>query len=350
MSRRNKMKPEKLKSGNWRCKVYLGKDENGKQLFASVTAPTKKEAIAKASELALDDKKAKQRKLTVGYCIDAYIKDKESELSPYTARMYRSMARLRFDSVRDIALSDFASRDVQHLIAELSELSPKSKKNTLGLLTAALRYFETPIDTSCVKIVRAKKNKLKTPTHAQVSALIETSEGDLKLAILLGALCGMRRGEIFGLPCQNVMINSKKIVIDSAFVQTEGKYEILPPKTEASNRIVDMPDIVVSEIAKALEGKGPNELVLTMPMNTFSNKFCALRNSISGCNNIRFHDLRHYYASALVAAGIPDIYAMKMGGWATPNTLKRVYQDVFAEQYEMEQKKINNIFNENFAK
>ena len=54
------MKPEKLKSGNWRCKVYLGMDENGKKLFKSVTAPTRKEAIAKAAELALDDKKIKQ--------------------------------------------------------------------------------------------------------------------------------------------------------------------------------------------------------------------------------------------------------------------------------------------------
>ena len=344
------MKPEKLKSGNWRCKVYLGKDPSGKSLFASVTAPTKKEALAKASELALDEKRAKQQKLTVGYCIDAYIREKESELSPYTARMYRSMARLRFDSIRDITLSNFGSRDIQHLIAELSDLSPKSKKNTLGLLTAALRFFETPIDTSGVKIVRAKKNKLTTHTHNQVSALIEAAQGDLKLAILLGALCGMRRGEIFGLPCENVLLKSKKIVIDSAFVQTEGKHEILPPKTEASNRIVDMPDIVAKEIEKAIEGKNPDELVLSMPMNTFSNKFCALRNRVEGCQNIRFHDLRHYYASALVAAGIPDIYAMKMGGWSTPNTLKRVYQDVFAEQFEAEQKKINNIFNENFAK
>ena len=63
---------------------------------------------------------------------------------------------------------------------------------------------------------------------------------------------------------------------------------------------------------------------------------------------IRFHDLRHYYASALVAAGIPDIYAMKMGGWSTPDTLKRVYQDVFGDQYEKEKNKINGIFNDTF--
>ena len=342
------MKPEKLKSGNWRCKVYLGMDENGKKLFKSVTAPTKKEAIAKAAELALDDKKIKLSKLTVGYCIDAYIREKESELSPYTARMYRSMARIRFGSIRNILVSNFSSRDVQHLISDLSDLSPKSKKNTLGLLTASLRFFETPIDTSSIKIARGKKKKIKTPSHEQILALIDASEGDLKLAILLGALCGMRRGEIFGLRVENVSLNKKKILIDSAFMQTEGKHEIRPPKTEASNRVIDMPDIVVTEMSSVIGGKDDDELVLSMPMNTFSNKFRALRDNVKGCGNIRFHDLRHYYASALVAAGIPDIYAMKMGGWSTPDTLKRVYQDVFCDQYEKEKNKINGIFNDTF--
>jgi integrase len=342
------MKPEKLKSGNWRCKVYLGTDNSGKKIFKSVTAPTKKEAIAKAAELALDDKKIKLSKLTVGYCIDAYVREKESELSPYTARMYRSMARHRFGSIRDITLDDFSARDVQHLISDLSDLSPKSKKNTLGLLTASLRFFDKPIDTSNVKIARGKKTKIKTPTHEQILDLIEAASGDLKLVILLGALCGMRRGEIFALRAENVSLKKKKILIDSSFMQTEGKYEIRPPKTESSNRVIDMPDKVCSEMALAIDGKRDDDLVVSMPMNTFSNKFRALRDSVKGCGNVRFHDLRHYYASALVAAGIPDIYAMKMGGWSTPDTLKRVYQDVFGDQFEIEKNKVNGIFNETF--
>ena len=344
------MKPEKLKSGNWRCKVYLGKDEHGKLRFASVTAKTKKEALAKASEIALDEKLIKQRSITVGYCIDAYIKEKESELSPYTAKTYRSMARGRFDSVRDIAISNFTSRDVQRLISELSDLSPKTKKNTLGLLTASLRFFENPIDVSGVKIGKGKKTKIKSPTHSQVLDLIEAAEGEMKLAIMLGSLCGMRLGEIFGLSCKNVSIENKCIAIDCAFIQTEGKHEIRPPKTEASNRTVDMPDVVVKEISKCIIDRKGEELVFAMPMNTFSNKFRILRRRVKGCEDVRFHDLRHYYASALIAAGIPDIYAMKMGGWSTPDTLKRVYQDVFEDQFEIERNKMNGVFNRFFSK
>lgn len=340
------MKPEKLKSGNWRCKVYLGMDENGKKLFKSVTAPTRKEAIAKAAELALDDKKIKLSKLTVGYCIDAYIREKESELSPHTVQGYKAMARIRFDTIRDIAITDLSTRDIQLLMTELYDLSPKTKKNVLGLLTASLRYFEHPIDTSGVKIGRKKKEKIKTPTHAQISELIANSSGELQLAILLGALCGLRRGEIFALHRDSVDFNRGQLYVGGALVKATGVRDIRAPKTETSNRYVDMPDLVAETVARYMNTE--DGFLFTSSMDAVMTQWRKLRDSLPGCETIRFHDLRHYYASALIAAGVPDIYAMKMGGWATPGTLKRVYQDVFADQYDLERNKVNNIFNSQF--
>lgn len=340
------MKPEKLKSGNWRCKVYLGMDENGKKLFKSVTAPTKKEAIAKAAELALDDKKIKLSKLTVGYCIDAYIREKESELSPHTVQGYKAMARIRFDTIRDIAITDLSTRDIQLLMTELYDLSPKTKKNVLGLLTASLRYFEHPIDTSGVKIGRKKKEKFAAPAHECVSKLINAAEGELKLAILLGALCGLRRGEVFGLKCRNVDLKKKQIYIDCALIEANGVKVIGLPKNDTSIRYVDLPDVVVDEIKKSLSSE--REFVFQQPMSTTMKHFYALRSATNGCERIRFHDLRHYYASALIVAGVPDTYAMKMGGWKTPTTLRKVYQSIFEDQYDKERDKVNNVFNSQF--
>lgn len=339
------MKPEKLKSGNWRCKVYLGMDENGKKLFKSVTAPTRKEAIAKAAELALDDKKIKLSKLTVGYCIDAYIREKESELSPHTAYGYKRMALLRYDLIRDIPLSEFNSRDVQRFISHMSGLSEKTKKNALGLLTAALRYFDRQIDTKNLKIGRGKKMKIKAPTHKQVAELLQTDDAELRLAIALGALCGLRRGEIFALQKSNMDINKKQIHVCGALKNAVGERDVREPKTESSNRVVDMPDLVRVIVEKHLDNE--DGFLFKSPMKTVMARWEKHKNNI-GYSQIRFHDLRHYYASALIAAGIPDIYAMKMGGWSTLNTLKRVYQDTFADQYEKEKNKMNNIFDDTF--
>ena len=339
------MKPEKLKSGNWRCKVFIGTDPNGKKLFKSITAPTKKEALAKAAELACNESVREYSKKTVGYCIDAYISDKESELSPHTAYGYRRMALYRYDLIRDIPLSEFNSRDVQRFISHMSGLSEKSKKNALGLLTAALRYFEKPIDTYNIKIGKDKKQKVKTPTHEQVAELLQTDDEKLRMAIALGALCGLRRGEIFALQKSNIDIAKKQIHVCGALKNATGERDVRAPKTESSNRVVDMPDLVCEIVSKHLDGE--DGFLFVSPMKTIMNRWDKHKNKI-GCGQIRFHDLRHYFASALIAAGIPDIYAMKMGGWSTPNTLKRVYQDTFTDQYEKEKDKINNIFNNTF--
>ena len=62
-------KAEKLKSGNWRAKAYMGTDENGKKIFQSFTAATKKEAEYLAAE-AIVKKKEKVKNMTVGDAID----------------------------------------------------------------------------------------------------------------------------------------------------------------------------------------------------------------------------------------------------------------------------------------
>jgi hypothetical protein len=49
-----------------------------------------------------------------------------------------------------------------------------------------------------------------------------------------------------------------------------------------------------------------------------------------------------------IVAGVPDTYAMKMGGWKTPTTLRKVYQSIFEDQYDKERDKVNNIFNSQF--
>jgi integrase len=44
--------------------------------------------------------------------------------------------------------------------------------------------------------------------------------------------------------------------------------------------------------------------------------------------DIRFHDLRHYFASTAAILGIPDIYTADLGGWQRDGrTMKAVYQN-----------------------
>ncbi len=79
-------KAKKLPSGNWRCLVYIGKDQDGKRKYESVTAPTKKEAEYKAAEIRLhcESHNTRTENLTLSEGIDKYIASKENILSPST--------------------------------------------------------------------------------------------------------------------------------------------------------------------------------------------------------------------------------------------------------------------------
>ena len=52
---------KKLQSGNYRCRVYLGK-ENGKDVYKSFTAPTKKEAEFNANQFLINSNHSKRKK------------------------------------------------------------------------------------------------------------------------------------------------------------------------------------------------------------------------------------------------------------------------------------------------
>jgi hypothetical protein len=81
--------PKKLPSGRWRCLIYVGKDENGKRKYRSVTADTKKEAVERAAQI--ENRPQNASKMTVGEAVRHYIDIRENVLSPATVRGYEKI-------------------------------------------------------------------------------------------------------------------------------------------------------------------------------------------------------------------------------------------------------------------
>lgn len=96
----------KLPSGSWRAQVYVGKDPNGKRIYESFTANTKKEAdllaAARARELEIGIQKDRAPQLmTVGEAIDQYLDTNENVLAPKTIREYKGYRARYFQSLRE---------------------------------------------------------------------------------------------------------------------------------------------------------------------------------------------------------------------------------------------------------
>ena len=87
------------------------------------------------------------------------------------------------------------------------------------------------------------------------------------------------------------------------------------PKTSESDRYIRVPDF----------GSGEGYIVDWKP-DTITKRFIDLKKTVG--IDIRFHDLRHYFASTAAILGIPDIYTADLGGWQRDGrTMKAVYQN-----------------------
>lgn len=319
----------KQPSGNWKILVYSG-IVNGKRKYQSFTAPTKREAEYRAAQYLHSVGKATQEDMTVGEAIDRYIESKSNVLSPATVKCYKSIRKHDMTAVEKLTLSRLTQEVVQRWAGELSQdHTPKTVANAHGLLSAVLGKYKPGLELATL-LPQAKPKKPFVPTQKQVLALLENSRGTLsELPVHLAAMMGLRRSEICGLTWDDVDMERRQIEIRHAVVVDEDNNSVRKaPKSESGYRTLEIPPAVY-EILEARRAEGGPLITFKPPAVTSS--FIRLRDRV-GVPKMRFHDLRHYYASVMLALGIPDKYAMQRMGHATDKMLKTVYQHLLEEK------------------
>jgi integrase len=137
-------------------------------------------------------------------------------------------------------------------------------------------------------------------TEAQVWALYEQAAEVFRPALLLGAFVGLRVAEACGLRPQDVDIEGRAI---TPAVQ----YPDLPLKTEMSGETVPIPDSLVTAL-KPLCADRAHVLVdadgAQLGPWQVEREMRRIRGKVEGMpDGFRFHDLRHFYASLLIASG-----------------------------------------------
>lgn len=363
------MNVTKLASGTWRARVYTGKVD-GKSTYQAFNGNTRKEAEMLALEFEIDFKRdparalaklgkevankqllAKQApkqndRMTVGEAIDAYIDNLVGVLSQSTIRRYRKDREKFFKPLMDIKLTELTQPAIQFVVSsEAKKYAAKSIHCAHGLLSAALDIY-LPDFVLKTNLPPIPEPDLMIPEEKDVQALLSRIEGTwLEAAVLLGACAGMRRSEICGLKFSDINTERNTVTIRRAVVKDEnGKWVVQErTKTVKSKREVMLPEFIVK---KLLSLPHDSEFIINRVPDTVSKEFIDARDAIG--LKCRFHDLRHYNASIMLALNIPDKYAMERMGYSTPATLKKVYQHTMAGKRAEVNDAINSHMNSMF--
>jgi integrase len=166
------------------------------------------------------------------------------------------------------------------------------------------------------------------PTPAQVGDLLEHAD-TFRAFVGLCAFAGLRLGEAAALKVADVDFLRRTIRVERQVQRAnEGLVEIRPPKY-GSERTVYAPEglieMLAAHVAENLAGRGgwlyPGERSAPLHQNSVGYLWRRTR-AAAGIESMRLHDLRHFYASGLIAACCDVVTVQRaLGHKSAPVTL-----------------------------
>jgi integrase len=363
------------KRGNaWELRAYAGIDPlTNRQKYVTRTFRGGKreaeEALARfVTEVSGGGQAAQDT--TVGDLIRDWLAMASRELSPTTVRGYEWIVKTYVTPTLDkVPLSRLRTAQLDRLYGQLRDtggqdgkpLSAATVRQVHAIVRRALQQgvkwgWITTNPAALASPPRVRRANLEPPDPADVIALIEAAgENDLDFACFLhlAATTGARRGEICGLRWCDVDLDGGAMTISRNVVEGAGSQLVeKDTKTHAARRIALDPDTASAlkaqrtrmvGRAKACDlALGPDAHVFSVDPdgarpwapNDVTKAFIRVR-ARAGLPSVRLHDLRHFAATRLLAAGVPVRTVSGRLGHANASTTLGVYAH-FVEESDRE--------------
>lgn len=305
------MKPRRLPSGAWNCRVMI----DGQSY--SFTHADKKTVVRMASDFA-DEYRRKMDNPTLLERMREYVAENTERLSPSTVRSYNGMIRMieeRTPRIANKRLSAITEQDVSDIVRPLRTL--KTKRNYVNFVHACT-------GKSAGKLTGVSSKRVHVPTELEVKGLLQIFRNtELEVPIMLAAYGGLRRGEICALRMSD--IDGDFVHVSRAVVRDpSGEWVTKDPKTASSVRSVLLPHFVIERIRE-------QGYITHLLPSQVSNRFWKKQRNL-GIPPYCFHSLRHFHASYLHYLNIPDAYIMQRGGWSTPSVMQSIYRHALEDK------------------
>jgi integrase len=183
-------------------------------------------------------------------------------------------------------------------------------------------------------MVKYRPADIRPPTPEQVAALLCFAEkGDPAFAtfLRLAATTGARRSQLLALRWSDVDTDRGALSFTRALVEGPEGPVLAPTKTGRTYR-VELDAVTAAALAtyQARVGSEPGRFVFAhadgrpwLP-NHVTKRFIAARTA-AGLGGFRLHDLRHFMATQMLAAGVPIVVVSQRLSHARASTTLNVY-------------------------
>lgn len=342
------------KDGRWEGRVVIDYDEKGFPKTKSVFAPTKGECVEKLAKLKDECGRTSERlkpDMLFGDWMDFWYqyfskpKLRVTTYSTYENRIYVHV----IPGIGLIPLNKLSQNDLQQFYAKLKRTGRKKNVENKGTALSdrmvrachavCRSALEKAVDEGLItrnpaigcKLPPKKNAEMKILTQAEIIRLLnQAADEGYYVLFLLELTTGMRRGEILGLKWKDLNLHTGELKIVRQ-VTVKG---VSVPKTKSSIRTLLLPPNML-ELLRDLKKTSTSEWIFPSPVkegeprhpSAVTKRFRIMLER-AHCKHVRFHDLRHTFATMALENGIDIKTLSAMIGHVSAETTLNIYSHV----------------------
>lgn len=246
---------------------------------------------------------------------------------------YRSAIDHNLAPLHECHVGKIRYQDVQAIVTGMMERGRKPSTVRNVLMVARLIFDEAirqelVRENPCrrVKPPAIRQKPASFLTVAQVKALAAQLAPPYDLLVTMAAGTGMRSGELAGLRVRNLDLLHRKVHVRETVVDTGRELVFDTPKSAAGRRTVPQSPVLCRLLEDHIErrGLGMEDLVFgngAKPMRHNTFYLYVFKPAVKAAGlppETRFHDLRHTYASLMIAEGV---YPKRLSAWMGHTTV-----------------------------